>query len=38
MPRSKIIYAWNYVEWGGAQIYTLGLIKFISNCFFTNFY
>ena len=33
MPRSKIIYAWNYVEWGGAQIYTLGLIKFISNVF-----
>lgn len=23
----QIIYAWNYVEWGGAQMYTLALIK-----------
>lgn len=23
----KIIYAWNYIEWGGAQIYFLGLIR-----------
>lgn len=23
----KIIYAWNYMDWGGAQIYFLGLIK-----------
>ena len=25
--KKKIIYAWNYVEWGGAQIYYLALIK-----------
>ena len=25
--RGKIIYAWNYVRWGGAQIYLLSLIK-----------
>ncbi len=25
--KPKIIYAWNYVEWGGAQIYYLALIK-----------
>ncbi len=23
----RIIYAWNYIEWGGAQIYTIALIK-----------
>ena len=23
----RLIYAWNYVEWGGAQVYVLGLIK-----------
>jgi len=23
----RVIYAWNYVEWGGAQIYTLALIQ-----------
>jgi len=23
----RIIYAWNYVDWGGAQIYSLALIK-----------
>ncbi len=33
MPRSKIIYAWNYLEWGGAEIYTLGLIKYVSKVF-----
>ncbi|MGB7070317.1 MAG: glycosyltransferase family 4 protein [Pyrinomonadaceae bacterium] len=26
-PVTKIIYAWNYLEWGGAQIYFLALIK-----------
>lgn len=25
--KKRIIYAWNYVEWGGAQIYYLALIK-----------
>ena len=25
--KTQIIYAWNYVEWGGAQIYYLALIK-----------
>ncbi|MEP6847688.1 MAG: glycosyltransferase family 4 protein [Acidobacteriota bacterium] len=24
---TSIIYAWNYIEWGGAQIYTLALIR-----------
>ena len=23
----RVIYAWNYVDWGGAQIYSLALIK-----------
>lgn len=23
----RVVYAWNYLEWGGAQIYILGLIK-----------
>lgn len=26
-PRKSVIYAWNYVEWGGAQIYFLALIR-----------
>jgi glycosyltransferase involved in cell wall biosynthesis len=26
-PLKRIIYAWNYVEWGGSQIYTLALIR-----------
>lgn len=25
--KKNIIYAWNYVEWGGSQIYTLALIR-----------
>lgn len=28
-----MIYAWNYLEWGGAQIYTLALIKHIQPAF-----
>jgi len=29
----KVIYAWNYVEWGGAQIHFLALIKEARNIF-----
>jgi len=25
--KKRVIYAWNYVEWGGAQIYTVALIR-----------
>lgn len=31
--KTKIIYAWNYVEWGGAQIYYLALIKEVKKQF-----
>ena len=29
----KIIYAWNYLEWGGAQVHFLALIKEVKNHF-----
>lgn len=27
-PKREIIFAWNYVEWGGVQIYFLGIMRF----------
>jgi glycosyltransferase involved in cell wall biosynthesis len=30
-PKLKIYYAWNYFEWGGAQIYFFGLIRRIKD-------
>ena len=29
MSRKRVFYAWNYVNWGGAQIYFLSIIKLI---------
>lgn len=29
MSRRRVLYAWNYVNWGGAQIYFLSIIKLI---------
>jgi glycosyltransferase involved in cell wall biosynthesis len=31
--RTRVIYAWDYVEWGGAQIHFLALIKEARKCF-----
>lgn len=31
--KAQIIYAWDYVQWGGAQIYYLALIKEVKNEF-----
>lgn len=31
--KTTIIYAWNYIEWGGAQIYYLALIKAVKKEF-----
>ena len=26
-PRRKLLFVWNYLEWGGAQVYFLGIMK-----------
>lgn len=32
-PVKKIFYAWNYLQWGGVQIYFLGLMRSVSEKF-----
>ena len=27
VPKRKLIYVWNYTNWGGAQIYLLGIMR-----------
>lgn len=31
--RKQIIYVWNYLEWGGAQTYLLGLMRAVSHAY-----